>query len=168
MPKRKHGLLHCAADQKPATRDAALLDVNDKRGVLVVESDHLVRCLLQLGLERDGFDVWVACSGREAIDVYRAHRDSIAVVLLAVRPRDQDGLATLDAMRCLTPDVVVCIVNSSAADYGSEELRQRGAAHVVAKPFHLNSLADTLRQLMRGIPAEPLGRGEACEECASR
>ena len=31
-----------------------------KRGVLVVDDDHMVRIMLQLGLERNGFDVWLA------------------------------------------------------------------------------------------------------------
>jgi CheY-like chemotaxis protein len=37
------------------------------------------------GLERDGFDVWLAANGWEAIHLYRKHRDSIDVVLLDVR-----------------------------------------------------------------------------------
>jgi hypothetical protein len=35
-------------------------------GVLVVDDDHLVRMVVQLGLERKGFNVWLAATGREA------------------------------------------------------------------------------------------------------
>ena len=50
----------------------------EKPGVLVVDEDHLVRIMVQLGLERNGFDVWLARSGREAIDLYRRKRPTAA------------------------------------------------------------------------------------------
>lgn len=164
MPKhRRESFDPRAADRKDAECDPATRDVHERRGILVVDDDHLVRSLVQLGLERNGFDVLMACNGREAIDLYWTHRDSIGVVLLDVRLPDLDGPATLDAMRCLTPELLVCFMNSDADEYEPDELRQRGAAHVIAKPFHLNPLADTLRQLMRGMRADLLDRGEACE-----
>ena len=70
-------------------------------GVLVVDDDHLVRVLAQMGLERDGFEVWLAANGREAIDLYRTHRKDISVVLLDVCMPDLDGPHTLDALRTL-------------------------------------------------------------------
>ncbi len=31
---------------------------SEKPGVLVVDDEHMVRIMVQMGLERDGFDVW--------------------------------------------------------------------------------------------------------------
>lgn len=152
-----------ATDRNIGERGPAVSDAHERGGILVVDDDHLVRSLLHLGLERDGFDVWIACNGRDAIDLYRTYRDSIAIVLLDIRLPDLDRPATMDAMRCVTPEVVVCFMNSDADDYESDVLLKRGAAHVIAKPFYLNSLADTLRQLIRGKPAELLDCVEACD-----
>lgn len=133
----------------------------EKPGVLVVDDDHLVRIMVQLGLERNGFDVWLACNGREAVDLYRAHRDSIGVVLLDVCMPGLDWPATLDALRQLNPEVLACFMSGGPGHYEPEDLRRRGAVCVIAKPFLLNELASTLRLLTHGVPADLLPSGGA-------
>ena len=82
-----------AAEVEPAVRQP-----REKPGVLVVDDEHMVRIMVQLGLERNGFDVWLARNGREAIDLYRGHAEEIAVVLLDVCMPGLDGLATLEVL----------------------------------------------------------------------
>ena len=131
----------------------------EKPGVLVVDDEHLVRVMVQLGLERDGFEVWSATDGWQAIRLYREHRDRIAVVLLDVRMPGLDGPATLDALRDLNPDVQVCFMSGDTGVYEPEALLKRGAAHVIAKPFRLEQLAAILRLLVNGAPADYLPSG---------
>jgi two-component system, OmpR family, response regulator len=133
--------------------------LREKPGVLVVDDEHLVRVMVQLGLERNGFDVWLAPDGREAIRLYRKHRDRIAVVLLDVRMPGLDGPQTLDALRELNPKVPACFMSGNTGAYEPEELRQRGAAYVIAKPFRLDQLANVLWLLVHGMPADLLPPG---------
>jgi CheY-like chemotaxis protein len=114
-------------------------------GVLVVDDDAFVRKIVQLGLEREGFDVWLAMDGWEAIDQYRTHRNDIGVVLLDIRMPGMDGPQTLAALRELNPEIVACFMSGNAGAYEFEELHQQGAAHVIAKPFKLEKLARVLR-----------------------
>jgi DNA-binding NtrC family response regulator len=128
----------------------------------VVDDDRLVRIMVQLGLERNGFAVWSARNVREAIDQYREHRQDIAVVLLDARTSGLDGAATLDALRAVDPGVLACLMTGEASPSGVGELLARGAASVIAKPFLLDELADHLRLLAHGIPANllpPCGSG---------
>ena len=140
-----------AADREPTVRQSRA-----KPGVLVVDDEHFVRAMVQLSLEQDGFDVWLACSGREAIHLYQKHQDSIDVVLLDVCMRGLDGPETLEALRALNPEVLACFMSGGTGAYRPEELRRRGAAHVIAKPFRLDQLANTLQLLVNGAPAEYL------------
>jgi CheY-like chemotaxis protein len=121
-----------------------------RAGVLVVDDEHLVRVMLQLGLERYGFEVWTAGNGREAIELYREHREEIAVVLLDVRMPGLDGPATLAALRELNPEVQACFMTGDPGAYDPEGLRRRGAAYVIAKPFQLGPLVRALRLLATG------------------
>ena len=134
-----------------------------KPGVLVVDDEHLLRILLQLGLERDGFDVWLARNGREAIDVYRRHTDEIAVVLLDVHMPGLDGLQTLEVLRELNPEVLVCFMSGDTGADESDELLQRGAAQVIAKPFHLDDLTNILRLMAQSVSADLLPSGRVCQ-----
>ncbi len=118
-----------------------------RTGVLVVDDDRAIRHMVQWGLEHDGFDVWVAASGREAIDLYRTHQKSIAVVLLDVRMPELDGPHTLDALRELNGEVPACFMSGDTCGYEPNELAGRGASRFIAKPFLLDNLAETLRSL---------------------
>jgi CheY-like chemotaxis protein len=140
-----------AAKPEPTVRK-----IGNKRGVLVVDDEQLVRIMVQLGLERIGLDVWLATDGREAIDLYRAHREDIAVVLLDVQMPGLDGPQTLDALRALNPAVLACFMSGDLGDYTVEELVQRGATYVIAKPFLPDDLADILRSLANGVCADLL------------
>lgn len=126
----------------------------EKPGVLVVDKDHLVRIMVQLTLERNGFDVWLARNGREAIDLYRRHTKEIAVVLLDVRMPGLEGLQTLEVLRELNSEVQACFMSGGTGTYGPEELLQRGAAYVIAKPFLLDDLANIIRLMAQGVPAD--------------
>ena len=133
---------------------------SEKPGVLVVDDEHIVRIMVQLGLERNGFDVWLARSGQEAIDLYRRHQKEITVVLLDVRMSGLDGLQTLEILRELNPEVPTCLMNGDTGPGKPEELLQHGAAYVIAKPFLLDDLANILRLMAQGVPADlvPSGR----------
>jgi hypothetical protein len=56
-------------------------------------------------------------------------------------------------LRALNPEVRVCFMSGDTGPYGPEQLRQRGAACVIAKPFLLEDLANVLRLVTRGAPA---------------
>jgi len=134
----------------------------NKPGVLVVDDEHLVRIMVQLGLERNGFDVWLASNGREAIDLYREHRENIAVVLLDLHMPGLDGSQTLDELRELNPKVLACFMSDDTGAYQPEELRHHGAASIIAKPFFLDDLADILRLLAHGVPADLVPSDGVC------
>jgi CheY-like chemotaxis protein len=151
-----------AAESPAAAGEATVRQPRGRPGVLVVDDEHMVRALVQLGLERSGFDVWLASGGREAIQLYREHRDSIAVVLLDVRMPGLDGPQTLEALREMNPAVRACFMSGDMGAYGPEGQRQRGAACVVAKPFQLADLANVLRLVTQGAPAGPRPAGGAC------
>lgn len=138
-----------------------VLQASEKPGVLVVDDEHMVRIMVQLGLERNGFDVWLARNGREAIDFYRRHAKEIAVVLLDVGMPGLDGLETLEVLHELNPEVVACFM--SAGTYEPKELLQRGAAYVIAKPFRPDDLANLLRLIAHRASAGLLTAGRVCQ-----
>jgi CheY-like chemotaxis protein len=143
------------AEGEPAVRPG-----RKNPGVLVVDDEQAVRIVTQLGLERTGFDVWAASGGREAIRLYHKHRHDIDFVLLDVCMPGMDGVQTLDALRALNPQVLACFMSGNMGTYEPEVLRQRGAAYVLAKPFHIDKLVGLLRLLGEAKSADPLSRTE--------
>jgi CheY-like chemotaxis protein len=130
---------------------------SEQAGVLVVEENDGVRALLGMGLKEFGLELWLAGSGREALELLRAHEGAVAVVLLDVGMVEWDGPQTLAALRALRPDLLCCFMTGGCSAYSEADLLEMGASRVFAKPFSLDELARTLQILAargerRGAP----------------
>jgi anti-anti-sigma factor len=152
-------------------------------GVLVADDEAAVQSVLAAGLRRAGFKVWLAADGDQAVDLYRRHRNEIAVVLLDVEMPGMDGPHTLLALHKLCPAIRCCFMTGNPSDYTEETLRCLGAERVFRKPFALTEVFDTLNQLtgrfagrrhyqwveiplqrsVNDVGAESQGRGSDCD-----
>ena len=116
-------------------------------GILVVDDDENVRRLLTRWLPQQGFAVWPAAGGREALDLYRSHGAAIDAVLMDVRMPGMDGPQTLAALRGMNPRVRCCFMSGDLGGHTERSLWETGAAAVFWKPFRLAEVARVLREL---------------------
>ena len=121
-------------------------------GVLVVDEEMAMRCVLAARLRIEGFKVWLAGHGKQAIEFYQRHREEIAVVLLDVLMPGLDGPRTLGALQKLWPTVRCCFMTADPMPYTEEILLQMGAVRVFRKPFVFTEVIDTLNQLANRSP----------------
>jgi CheY-like chemotaxis protein len=138
-PETEHALSNGTSNRRPGPTGTRLAD-GRRHGVLVVDDQEGVRGVLELMLRQEGFAVWLAADGWEAIDLYRSRRAAIDLVLLDVRMPGLDGPATLTALRGLNPQVRCCFLSGDLGGYAEGELRDLGAA-VLPKPFRPADLA---------------------------
>ena len=118
-------------------------------GILVIDDEEGVRGVLNVRLRQQGFAVWLAADGHEALDLYRRHREDIDVVLLDVRMPGPDGPQTLAALQQLNPQVRCCFMSGDLGSYTEWGLCNLGAAAVIRKPFRPDDVAQMLWELAR-------------------
>ncbi|MBL8798585.1 MAG: response regulator [Planctomycetia bacterium] len=123
--------------------------------ILVVDDNDVVRSLLRVVLQQEGFVVWTAAGGLEAIDLFRSRNLSIDLVLLDVQMPGMDGLQTLAALRLLDPQVHCCLMSSLLRDQVSEDCGEWDGILFLPKPFDLKSLGQTLRRRLDGARKKP-------------
>jgi CheY-like chemotaxis protein len=119
----------------------------DLPGVLVADDDENLRFLLRLTLRQAGFAPLVAADGREAVAMFRRHKDEVRAVLLDINMPRLDGPGALAQIRRIAPQVPCCFMTGHAAHYGADNLLALGAARVFDKPFDLEDLIEALGQL---------------------
>ncbi len=139
---------------------AAACTARRQYGVLVADDEADVRDVLHNKLRQEGFSVWLAADGQEALDLYRDHHETIDVVLLDVRMPGLDGLQTLVALQKITPQVRCCFMTGYLGSHTPEKLCDLGAATVFAKPFRLAQVAHVLGELA-GNRLGPLAAGRS-------
>jgi CheY-like chemotaxis protein len=123
--------------------------------VLVVDDDDGVRGMLDEWLRSQGFSVWLAATGQEALRLYRHHQEVIDVVLMDVCMPGLDGPRTLVRLKTMEPQVRCCFMSGNLGKYREAELIGLGAAKVIAKPFCLDEVARVLFDVAGQRALEP-------------
>ena len=121
--------------------------------ILVVDDEELIRVLLCLLLEQDGYSVHAATGGEEALDEMMKRRFDIVLTDFDM-PR-RNGLDVLSFGRVICPDVPIIIM--SAVPEIEDVARERGAYACILKPFDNHDLLDLLHGAVQTSGAERSG-----------
>ena len=130
--------------------------------VLVVDDSEVIRELIAINLELEGFEVFTAIDGQDALDRVASIRPH--VMTIDVRMPRLDGISLVQTLRRdpSTAHIRVVMVTASAQE---AEVRRGEAAGVDAyltKPFEPDVLVGIVRDLAAGrsdpAPADNLGR----------
>ncbi|MER5948252.1 response regulator [Streptomyces sp. NPDC001904] len=114
--------------------------------VLVVDDNKVIRQLIRVNLELEGFEVVTAADGAECLEVVHQVQPDI-VTLDVVMPR-LDGLRTAARLRAddRTSDLPIVIV-SACTQYEVENGLDVGVDAFLAKPFEPGELVRVVGQL---------------------
>lgn len=113
--------------------------------ILIVDDDRTTVRLLQTLLEMDGFEVFTAARGQDALDM--VHDVQPDVLLVDFLLHDMTGLDLIAALRQMEDYAHVPIVVASGLDKEDEALAA-GADKFMIKPFEPNDLADIFYDLL--------------------
>jgi CheY-like chemotaxis protein len=116
-----------------------LLIVDDETMILRVASDMLTHL---------GYQVLGAESGEKAIEVYRANREKVALVILDLVMPGIGGGAVFDQLREIDPAVRVMLSSGYAINDQAAEILDRGCHGFIQKPYDLPSLSKAVRQIL--------------------
>jgi len=116
------------------------------RTVLLVDDDPHFRRLLRATLEKHGFRVAEAASGREAIGI--APSSAADAVLLDLGLPDMDGLAVLKRLREWSQAPVI-VLSARVQEEDKVSALDHGANDYVTKPFGTGELLARLRASLR-------------------
>lgn len=115
--------------------------IEDGGLILLVDDEPMVRDMARKMLDWClGCDVLTAADGQEALEIFRAHRDEIRLVLLDLTMPGMDGWQTLAGLRALRPDIPVILAS------GYDEAQVMRADHAqrpqafLHKPYRMMDL----------------------------
>ncbi|MDQ1036143.1 CheY-like chemotaxis protein [Streptomyces sp. V3I8] len=126
--------------------------------MLVVDDNKVIRQLIRVNLELEGFEVVTAADGVECLDVIHQVRPDV-VTLDVVMPR-LDGLRTAARLRAdpRTRDLPIAVI-SACTQYEVESGLDVGVDVFLAKPFEPAELVRLVRQLLERREIADTGAG---------
>jgi DNA-binding NtrC family response regulator len=101
--------------------------------VLVVDDEEIMREILEALLTREGYDVKLASTGSEGIDLAKTLPFDAAIVDIMMP--GLDGVATLDELKKIDDDLPVLMITAFASVENAIAAMKRGAFDYITKPF---------------------------------
>ncbi|MBL9169095.1 MAG: response regulator [Verrucomicrobiales bacterium] len=124
-----------------------------KSRILLVDDDHSMRLALRRALDREGYQVFEAGNGHEALR--QLENQAVDLVITDIIMPDSEGIELTFALRKRHPGLPV-IAMSGGGEWAPEPYlaiaRTAGAAHVFAKPFLMDEFLGRVRSLLGDEP----------------
>jgi PAS domain S-box-containing protein len=119
--------------------------------ILLVEDDEEVRMITRRVLERYGYTIWEAPTAREAREVWRSHREEVALLLTdIIMPEGVTGRDLAEELRKDRPGLKVVFMSGYSTEMVGKdtEFFRRTRSHFLQKPCSPGTLLQTVRQCL--------------------
>jgi signal transduction histidine kinase/transcriptional regulator with GAF, ATPase, and Fis domain/ActR/RegA family two-component response regulator len=117
--------------------------------VLLVEDEPAVLEVGQAILEQLGYRVLTACNGQQALEVYVAHQDEIALALIDMVMPVMGGGELFQALRALNPAVKVVMTTGYPLEEEGKQLLAQGILDWLQKPVKPAQLAQAVSRALQ-------------------
>ncbi len=116
--------------------------------ILFVDDEEMIIDVGKLLLERLGYKVLTAESGKEAIEVYEENKENIHMVILDMIMPGMGGGKTYDKLKEVSPEIKVLLSSGYSINGQATEILERGCTGFIQKPFNIKELSQKLREIL--------------------
>ena len=121
--------------------------------VLIVDDEESVRTLLQMVLEGESYEVEVAINGREALALYEQQPADVVITDIAMP--EMNGFDLIVELTRRWAGTKVIAISGLAENLAIAKML--GACETLQKPFNLDHISRTTRQVVTRPPLVPTG-----------
>lgn len=122
---------------------------NETETVLLVDDEEIVIGVGRQMLEKLGFSVLTATSGKEALNIYRDNKDRIGLVVLDMIMPGMGAGDTYDELQAIEPSIKVLLSSGYGVDQQTNEILKRGCKGFIQKPFNMQALSEKIREVLQ-------------------
>jgi CheY-like chemotaxis protein len=118
---------------------------NGSETILLVDDEDMIIEVGQALLQRLGYRVIAAKSGKEAIDIVHHSASHIDLVILDMVMPGLDGGKTFDSIRGIRPDMPVMLCSGYAINERTNNIMRKGCNGFIQKPFSASKISQKIR-----------------------
>jgi PAS domain S-box-containing protein len=139
-----------ATDDQPSAWKAAPVstDLSGAGTILVVDDEEVVRRTAKSALESHGYQVVLAGSGREGVEIFRRMADEIVVVLLDMTMPVMSGEEAIGHLKEARPNVPVIASSGYNEALAMQRFAGKGIAGFIQKPYTAQQLAAKIKGVL--------------------
>ena len=139
------------AEMEPAKPAPKIAVRGGTETILLVEDEGPVRELVARLLQNQGYQVWQAASGNEALQVWREHKKQISLLLTdLVMPGNMNGHDLAENLRGERPGLKVIFTSGYSAEIVGKNFKLEADLNFLQKPYQPQTLALAVRRCLDG------------------
>ncbi len=115
--------------------------------ILVVDDEEMIVDVAEKMLKALGYEVFVASSGKQALELYKKNKEKIHLIILDMIMPEMGGGETYDRLKEIDPDIKVLLASGYSIDGRAEEIIERGCDGFIQKPFNMKELSGKIREI---------------------
>jgi DNA-binding NtrC family response regulator len=120
--------------------------MSERAAILVIDDEEIMREILEALLAREGYQVRMAASAEEGLELARAMPFDAAIV--DVMLPGMNGVRALDELKKLDDDLPVLMITAFASVENAIAAMKRGAFDYISKPFKNDEVLAVLRNAL--------------------
>jgi PAS domain S-box-containing protein len=139
----------------PAAMEKKIMEDGDAQKILFGNETILLlddeKMVLDVGrpmLEKIGYTVFIAASGKEALAIYKNDLTAIQLVIIDLIMPEMNGGQVYDELKKIDPNVKVLLSSGYSINGEAEEILARGCNGFIQKPFGLSKLSRKIREIL--------------------
>jgi CheY-like chemotaxis protein len=123
--------------------------ISGNETILLVDDEEIVIDVGVKLLNKLGYTALEARNGYQAIDIFKANKDAIDLVILDMIMPDKGGGETYDSLRKIDSEVKVLLSSGYSLSGQASEILDRGCDGFIQKPFNMRTLSQKIREVLK-------------------
>jgi PAS domain S-box-containing protein len=119
--------------------------------ILLVDDEVMIRETTAEFLTSFGYTVFSAAGGREALELYRTHADTLDIVVTDLGMPEMGGEELYVHLRAIDPDVKVIVSSGYLDGTSKKELLKIGVKDVLTKPVKIHDLHTAIEAVLHPL-----------------
>ncbi|MDD5532728.1 MAG: response regulator, partial [Syntrophales bacterium] len=115
--------------------------------LLVDDEETIVKVKKEL-LEKLGYSIVAAASGREALEIYRARGGEIDLVIMDMIMPEMGGEELFEHLKTIDPQVKVILSSGYSLNGQAVRILERGCRAFIQKPFSMAEISAKIREVL--------------------
>ncbi|NIM12766.1 MAG: response regulator [Candidatus Aminicenantes bacterium] len=142
--------IYLPASQKEIVKEKKLPEriLEGRETVLLVDDENIFLDVGEKLLNKMGYTVLTAKSGKEAIEIYEKNKDGIDIVILDMIMPGMGGGETFDLLKKINPDIKVLLSTGYSLEGQAAGILERGCSGFIQKPFRVKDLSQKIRLIL--------------------
>jgi two-component system sensor histidine kinase/response regulator len=140
--------LKAVSGSQPRSKESATIKLDQPHRVLLAEDNKTNQLIAKALLEQIGIESIIANDGREAVEQYQEHGDSIDLILLDLHMPVMNGYEAAEKIRALSSNVPIVAMTADVILGVRDKCQQSGIYHYISKPFNPDHFIQSIKDII--------------------